>query len=207
MTVRADVLRIAVTPERPCLPGEPALIGAVLDAGWHRVHLRHPGATAGEMRRLIEAVEPRHRTRLRLHDLPELALEFDLGGLHLNGRMTAVPAGYEGAVSRTCHSIAEVLEADAEGRYDYLTLSPIFDSVSKRGYRGAFSGAELEMLAGTATPVIALGGVTPERTGLLKRYNFAGYATLGALPWGGSVDEMRRQLMMFNQWPAAEPKG
>ena len=42
--------------------------------------------------------------------------------------------------------------------YDYVFLSPIFDSVSKQGYQAAFEPAELRALLPAPCPVIALGG-------------------------------------------------
>ena len=76
--------------------------------------------------------------------------------------------------------MAEVREA--AGQCDYVTLSPIFDSISKKGYRSAFTASILEELNDIARPlVIALGGVTPDRLAELKRFNFAGYAVKGAI--------------------------
>ncbi len=73
---------------------------------------------------------------------------------------------------------------------DYVTLSPIFDSISKSGYTAAYTHEELSRLTGAPTKVIALGGVNPERISFLRRYNFTGFAMLGALPWGENVSEM-----------------
>lgn len=177
-----QLLRIAITPEEADPAVEAADITALLNRGWTAVHLRHPRASLRDMRRLIEAIPQRHHPRLRLHGHFDLAADFNLGGLHLNGRCPEAPRWYGGSISRSCHSVDEVIEADG---YDYVTLSPIFDSVSKPGYLAAFTDAELSRLAGIDTPaVIALGGVTAERIDLLRRYNFAGYAMLGSIPWG-----------------------
>lgn len=172
-------LRIVITPEE-IGEREAADISRWLDEGWDYVHLRHPEASLRDMRRLIEAIPQRHHRRLRLHGHFHLASEFNLGGLHLNGRCPAPPAFYSGALSRSCHSVAEVREA--AGQCDYVTLSPIFDSISKKGYRSAFTVSMLEELNDIARPlVIALGGVTPDRLAELKRFNFAGYAVKGAI--------------------------
>ena len=76
---------------------------------------------------------------------------------------------------------------------DYVTLSPVFDSVSKPGYRGAFDAAAIELPAGVR--VLALGGVTPDNVGRLDR--FAGYAVLGSAGWSLSVEDMARQISLF----------
>ena len=171
-------MRIFITPEE-ITPEEPAMVVRVIDEGWHMVHLRHPAASLSEMRRLLEAIPQRCHGRLRLHGHFALAAEFNLGGLHLNGRCPEAPAFYRGPVSRSCHSIDEVRAAAG---CDYVTLSPIFDSISKPGYRGRFSREELMQLNDIASPrVIALGGITPGRLAEIDGIGFAGYAVKGAI--------------------------
>ena len=68
--------------------------------------------------------------------------------------------------------------------YDYLLLSPIFDSISKQGYRSGFSDEELRRASDEGIidhKVIALGGVTPDRIGYLESLNFGGVAMMGAI--------------------------
>lgn len=185
----ADKLRVAITPEA-ILPDEARRVALLLDSRWDFVHLRHPGASRRDMLNLIKSIPQRYHSRLRLHSHFDLAAEFNLGGLHLNGRCPEPPACYSGSLSKTCHSIAEVAEARG---MDYVTLSPVFDSVSKPGYRGAFDAAAIELPAGVR--VLALGGVTPENAGLLDR--FAGYAVLGSSGWTLPVEDMARQISLF----------
>lgn len=87
----------------------------------------------------------------------------------------------------------------AGGTMDYVTLSPVFDSISKSGYMAAYSHEELLRLSGAPTKVIALGGVNPERIDFLKRYNFTGFAMLGALPWGENVGRMTDFISRLNK--------
>lgn len=172
------MIRIFITPEE-INDGEAGRITGMLDSGkWDYAHLRHPDATLRDMRRLIEEIPQRLHHRLRLHGHFSLAADFNLGGLHLNRRCPSLPDFYDGPHSRSCHSIDEVTAATD---CDYVTLSPIFDSISKQGYKAAFSQDELMRLNDIATPrVIALGGITPSRTEDIKKYNFSGYAVKGA---------------------------
>lgn len=173
-----DKLRIFITPEE-IAPDEPELIARVLDQGWHMAHLRHPAASLTDMRRLIEAVPQRYHSRLRLHGHFSLAAEFNLGGLHLNARCPQAPAFYSGPVSRSCHTIEEVV---ASTDCDYVTLSPIFNSISKPGYHAAFSHEQLASLNHISAPrIIALGGITPDTVKALEPYRFAGWAVKGAI--------------------------
>lgn len=171
-------------------------------------HLRVPDADEGDMRRLIEEIHPYFYPQLRLHSHFNLAEEYGLGGVHLNGRWPVWPE-FQTRVSRSCHSLEEIegicggATADTEPRrfkstadteprgrdmaipqYDYVTLSPVYDSISKAGYRQRFSpgNPELKALLTGKTAglrVIALGGVTPESFSELRDAGFGGAAMLG----------------------------
>lgn len=180
MTSDRRLLLIAVTPEDIC-HGESGIVAGILDAGFDYVHLRHPAASLAEVKAVIEDIPHRLRRRLRLHGHFGLVHEFNLGGLHLNRRCPSPPCGYQGPVSRSCHSVAEVTEV--AGECDYVTLSPIFPSISKPGYSAEFSPSSLSSLP--AGKVVALGGLDGSRALSLESYPFGGYAFLGAV-WGAS---------------------
>lgn len=190
------MLKIAITPENIDEKNEAAMVCTLISNGWDRVHLRHPSASPADMRRLIESIPPQMHTRLVIHDHFDLISHYRLGGLHLNRRCPVAPPGYSGGLSRSCHSIDEVM---AGGTMDYVTLSPVFDSISKSGYMAAYSHEELLRLSGAPTKVIALGGVNPERIDFLKRYNFTGFAMLGALPWEENVGRMTDFISRLNK--------
>lgn len=184
------MIRIAITPEHLDDESREALAARVLlESGWDKVHLRHPGASRTDIRRLIEAIPQELHDRLVLHGHFDLCNEFNLGGLHLNHRCPAPPALYRGPLSRSCHSVEELRQCTGLA---YATLSPIFDSISKQGYGSRFSDVDLAQLSEITTPVIALGGVTTEQIPVLRRYNFKGFAMLGAIPWNEPADHVRQ---------------
>lgn len=174
-----DKWLIAITPEEP-IAHEGRTITDLLNKGWHRVHLRHPNASRREVQTIIESIPQELHRHIVLHGHFDLTAEFNLGGLHLNRRCPIPPSFYTGTLSRSCHSIEEVLQSEG---MDYVTLSPIFDSISKSGYKSAFSVEELRRLDDATVPVIALGGITPDLIPKLRDYNFKGYAMLGAIDW------------------------
>lgn len=184
---------IAITPERPygC---EAEAICRMVDAGIWRVHVRRPGATDDGMRRLLERLPAEVLPQVTLHDCLGVAAEFGAGGVHLNGRNPEPPAGFGGRVSRSCHTLAEAGRCTQE---DYLFLSPLFDSISKRGYAAGFTADELQQAAaaGAIGPrLFALGGVTPERLPQVAAWGFGGAALLGYV-WGdGTMKEIEKRL-------------
>lgn len=115
-----------------------------------------------------------------LHDHFPLQRTYGLGGVHLNGRNPDLPDGYRGTVSRSCHSLEEV--ATHRTATDYLFLSPVFDSISKQGYRSAFPPAALREAAAAGIideKVLALGGVSEANLPEVRDYGFGGAALLG----------------------------
>ena len=117
------------------IPDEASFLHRLFVHGVDIVHLREPGATAEECARLLDDLTSDDRRRIVIHDFFELAEPYCLKGIHLNARRSTVPDGYEGHVSRSCHSLEEVKRY--KDACDYVFLSPIFDSVSKQGYASA----------------------------------------------------------------------
>ena len=134
-------MRIIVISAPDFLRGEAAALTALLEAGAWRVHVRKPAAGSDSIARLLEHIPAALYSRISLHDHHELAAQFGVGGVHLNGRNPSVPDGFGGLVSRSCHSISELSQYGPV--CDYMFLSPIFDSISKSGYVSRFSLEEI----------------------------------------------------------------
>ena len=175
------MLLIAIT-QPYAIDGEDAIIGHLLANGFDIVHLRKPDVGIEYCRDLLGRLTPMERARIVVHDYASLYEEFALRGIHLNRNYTAYPTHYRGTRTRSCHTFEEV--ARYKDECDYLFLSPIFDSISKRGYCSKFSHDELLSASREGiidTKVIALGGVTPERIEYLKSLHFGGVAMMGAI--------------------------
>ena len=158
------------------------IIKGLLDRGIDTVHLRKPESSISECRKLLSTLDAEYRASIVIHDYPELYSEFSLRGIHINRNITTLPEGYNGLKTRSCHSLEEVVRYKSE--YDYLLLSPIFDSISKVGYRSTFNEDVLQRASTSGiidSKVIALGGVTLDKISYLKRLNFGGAAMVGAI--------------------------
>ena len=153
----------------------------LIDAGFDYVHIRKPALQKNEMQQFIESIPTRYYHRLKLHDHFDLADKYDLAGIHLNSRNRTAPTGFQKHVSKSCHTIEELRDID---RFEYVFLSPIFDSISKQGYKARFSKNELENSSNLISEkVMALGGVADKHIPYLQKIGFGGCALLGYLPW------------------------
>lgn len=144
------------------------------------IHLRKPESTSDEMERLIRDIPKEYYSQLVLHDHHHLAVKYNLYGVHLNSRNPIPPQGWKGSISRSCHSLEEIKEW--KDRCNYLSLSPIYDSISKQGYNSAFSREQIEKAVAEGiidNKVLALGGVTFDKVEEVERLGFGGAMILG----------------------------
>lgn len=149
---------------------EAKLIDQLFEDGLALLHLRKPKAQLSEMRSLLNEISSEWHSRIVVHRLDELVKEFDLS--HAHGQN----------VSRSCHSFEEVNQAESQGD-KYAFLSPIFDSISKRGYKAAFDSNQLKSFLDhqISLKVFALGGVSLDKLEQCKDLGFGGVAVLGAV--------------------------
>ena len=171
------------------LQGEADFIDRLFGHGLDRLHLRKPGADIWECRRLLDGISREWLPQIVVHDNFGLCREYGLGGVHLNGRNPMAPPNHDGSVSRSCHSLEEI--SRYKGECDYLTLSPIFNSISKQGYMAAFGPGQLAAARDSGLidrRVIALGGVTLENIPRVKELGFGGVAILGDV-WQRMADD------------------
>ena len=176
--------------------GETDLVNSLFREGMERLHLRKPKASEEELAAWLQDIDSQYYGRIVLHDCFPLVKKFALGGVHLNSRNPEAPHGIRGmTVSRSCHSIREVIQHKSE--CDYLFLSPIYDSISKEGYGAAFSRIELKRAAEEGiidSQVFALGGVSLEHIPEIRSLGFGGAAVLGALWQAESPAEYLKAL-------------
>ncbi len=163
------------------IEGEAQKIASFLEDGTaDLVHIRKPGEKEEDVERLIRLIPERHHNRLVIHDHHQLAVKYALHGIHLNSRFPSAPEEWHGSISRSCHTLEE-LKAWKD-RCNYLSLSPIFDSISKKGYMSAFSEEEIRRVHQEGIideKVVALGGVTFDKLEKVKEMGFGGAMILG----------------------------
>lgn len=161
--------------------GEAERITAMFQSGLQRLHLRKPDSDEAAYARLLQNIPSCYHPRIVLHDHFSLAEQFAVGGVHLNRRNPLPPTGWKGMVSTSCHSIDELRQRRTAG-FGYLSLSPIFDSISKEGYNAAYSREELIKAREDGTidkRVMALGGVCHDNLDEALSYGFGGVMVLG----------------------------
>lgn len=169
--------------------GEVELLEGLLEAGLDKLHIRKFNATAIELENLLGRLSSRWATRLVLHGSREVAARYGVGQIHVHGALGVIDEGI--AVSTSVHSWEEFLRLP-DGM-SYAFISPLFDSISKRGY---MAGEGLLKIPEERLPClpVGLGGIGADTIGEMVRYGWKGAAMLGWL-W----DEPARAVERFVQ--------
>ena len=165
--------------------GETECINHCFEMGLPVLHLRRPGWGLELYRSFIASIHEKHHAKIVVHHHHSLAGEFRLKGIHLPG--TDREAFGDGlakyvkmyqekgfSVSTSFHSIQEI--ASNTAAFDYAFLSPVFSSISKKGY-----AAKKFKAPASRFPVIALGGIDAHNISLAVKWGYKGVAVLGAI--------------------------
>ena len=187
--INNKTMHLIVITEPQFVSNEATIIAQLLYWGVDLMHLRKPESSADDLAKLIEAIPTVYHNRLVLHDHFDLATHFTLHGLHLNRRNSVLPPNHKGTVSQSCHTLDEVKACKT--KYDYVFLSPVFNSISKLGYTSAFTPkalSEAKKQGLIDQKVVALGGITAANIDKTKYYGFGGVALLGDI-WSRTADK------------------
>ena len=179
-------MKLIVISKEKVFDGEPLWINALMGKYDFTFHLRKPGLTERETEEIILQINSNFHNRIVLHDHFPLADKYRLKGVHLNSRNPEIHLKGEYwkhcSISRSCHSLEEV--AANKDCCNYVTLSPVFDSISKAGYNAGFSYQALKDASENGiidSKVVALGGITPSNIASVINLRFGGAAVLGTV--------------------------
>jgi thiamine-phosphate pyrophosphorylase len=195
-------MRLIVISPPEDYPRETRAVGRILQQSPVLFHLRKPGYSRGKLEAYLSRIPGGLHNRIVVHGHPDLIDRFALKGVHFTESqrrqdwraITAIrrqrPAC---SISSSFHRIDDILQ-DAFA-FDYIFLSPVFDSISKTGYPAAFDNEALKrFLSGTGYKVAALGGVDGRRIAAVTAMGFWGAAVLGAVWSGGCPEKAVQQI-------------
>jgi thiamine-phosphate pyrophosphorylase len=159
---------LAVITSPADVAGEMECLEGMLEAGLGKLHLRKPG---GVVEGLLERLAPRWASRLVVHGSIGLAARYGVPQVH-----GAIKHVGHIAVSTSVHSWEELKRLPSG--VDYAFISPVFDSISKRGY---LANADLLTIPPEPLPCrpVGMGGVSADTIGLMIARGWTGAALLG----------------------------
>jgi thiamine-phosphate pyrophosphorylase len=163
------------------------VVAAALRGGCRWLSLREKDLTHDELVALIGEIMSLGRpfgATITVHGDLDTAEACGADGVHLAAGGSPAEArarlGPNALIGLSVHSSVEAANADRAA--DYVTLSPIFTSTSKPDYGPPLGPSGLADAVTTArVPIVALGGIAPERVAECLAAGAAGVAVMGAV--------------------------
>ncbi|OCX50429.1 hypothetical protein BEL04_21855 [Mucilaginibacter sp. PPCGB 2223] len=165
---------------------EAQIINHLFGAGLQRFHLRKPGWDIGRCTDLLTQIDRSYHHAIVCHQHHQLAKVFGMDYLHYaeNDRIkcdqsklnTLVNEGYR--LSTSVHTVDAITTLQG---FEYVFLSPVFNSISKPGYQSMLPEGFCLDRNKLNPKVIALGGVDALNIEQIRSMNFDGAAVLGAI--------------------------
>ena len=171
-------------------PDFPEQAGRVMEAGGNELalHVRGPRTSGARVFSVAAAIAPHARaagSSILVNDRVDVCVALDLSGVHLGERSLPVDVarrlvGAERLVGASVHTTADAQRA-GQASADFLMAGSVFDTVSHPG-REPLGLTGFSAIEATATvPVVAIGGVTVERTGEIRSAGAYGVAVLSGV--------------------------
>jgi thiamine-phosphate pyrophosphorylase len=198
-----DQLRLCLVTDRHQTRGRDlvGLVGDCVAVGLPSIQVREKDLGAGALAALCRRLLAVALNRLFVvNDRVDVALATGAGGIQRTSTSLSVRdirqvVGRSLYVGASVHSLEESLEAESEGA-DWLIFGPVYDTPSKRAYGSPQGLTALARVAKTVTvPVIAIGGITPERVAEVRGAGAHGVAVISAILSAPSPGDAVRRFL------------
>lgn len=204
---------VLISPEHS-LSNEMDVLHQLFKVGLTYYHLRKPNLDYQCHCYYLNQIDKKYHNRIVVHNFHELVNEFDLKGIHFQeakrrsffNTNTEIRtkeqfiAAYANqlkiqnsklktrSISSSFHEPEELEQCSFE--FDYHLLSPVFSSISKKGYEGR--GFDVNHIDKT---IIGMGGVTTDNLEKFDSLGFSGVGVLGGV-WNSKTPVLDFQRMI-----------
>jgi thiamine-phosphate pyrophosphorylase len=184
-----DELRLCLVTDRTGTRGRDLVevVAACLTAGLPAVQVREKDLAVADLAALCRRLRTLHPAPfLIVNDRADVALAVGADGVQrthasLSVADLRVVTDKRVRVGASVHSVEEAVAAAGQGA-EWVFFGPVYDTPSKRAYGPPQGVAKLERVAAAvAVPVIAIGGVTPDRVAEVRRAGAHGVAVISAI--------------------------
>ena len=200
-----DELRLTLVTDRAQTRGRDlaALVLECVAAGLPAVQVREKDLPAAELAVLCRRLRGPTRESgalLIVNDRADVALAVGADAVqrtHVSLSVAEIRRVVEKRLSigASVHSREDALTAEAAGA-DWIVFGPVYDTASKRQYGPPQGLVKLEAVAGAVRiPVIAIGGITPERVHEVRDCGAHGVAAISAILAADSPADATRRFL------------
>ncbi len=178
-------MELIVLSSEKLIHDEAFVLNQLFHHGLNTLHLRKNSCSLEEYKGLIEKINKEYHARIVVHDHHELCEVYALKGIHLKEsyrkNLAAALANYligfteNGFTTSTSFHQPEDIKKYCSD-FNYAFLSPVFDSITKKGYRGR--GFDVHDMNHN---VVALGGVDHTLIQAVSNMGYCGVGVLGGI--------------------------
>lgn len=178
-------MKLILISSSTLLENEAQTITQLFEAGLESFHLRKPKSSSAKIKALLKEIPSHFHNRIVLHTHHKLARKFNVKGLHItkSHKRRKIKTWFnirfiqlrrpKILLTTSFSSIGPLFDKSAY-HYDYVFLSPIFDSLGSK-FQGGYTEHSLRSaLAKTEFKVIARGGIDIHSIPKANELGFAG---------------------------------
>jgi len=164
-------MKLIVISSSSPVENETLIVTKLFEAGLETFHLRKHKLSTKKTKEFINQIPKHFHNRIVIHSHHNLARKFNLKGIHLTKShkknkihtwfsLKLLKLKNPNIIITTSYSnIGQLFETSSRYTYDYVFLSPIFDSLSSK-FQGGFTAHSLKSaIEKTEFKVIARGGI------------------------------------------------
>lgn len=175
---------VVIAPEKD-IPNEIEILHQLFQEGLEFYHLRKPNKNFEEFCDYLKQIDEKYHNKIVIHHFHKLINDYNLKGIHFQEQKRIEHINNPGhyfkglnmygkTISSSFHEPQEL--ADCHFDFDYHLLSPVFDSISKQGYKGR--GFDVNHINKTT---IGMGGVSVDNLPTFDTLGYKGVAVLGTI--------------------------
>lgn len=166
---------------------ETEIVTKLFENGLETYHLRKPRLSTKQMKKIIEAIPAQFHSRIVIHSHHQLARKYNLKGVHYTKthlkksfknwwRKITLGIAKTDLIKTTSHTKLITLYDEPKISFDYVFLSPIFDSLTGRFQSGFYEDGIRAAINKSGKNIVARGGVDVKRVEKINELGFYGMA-------------------------------
>lgn len=182
---------IVLSAQKP-IQNELEILISLFEEGMNTFHLRKPHYTIKKMRSYLDKIPKEYHNRIVIHSHHKLAVKYNLKGINISSkdRKKAIRTWIKIkslkrknpwlSISTSFNSINELDKYN--DIFDYVLLSPVFDSITSKDYQSGFKEFTLtSSIQRSNYNIVALGGLDENKIEKAFNIGFWGCAFLGSI--------------------------
>ncbi|NRR90367.1 thiamine phosphate synthase [Winogradskyella undariae] len=175
---------VLIAPEND-IPNEIEILNQLFREGLLVYHLRKPEKNYEEHVAYLNKIDKEYHNRIVVHYFHELINDFNLKGIHFQEQKRIDHIDNPGQYFKNLDMFGKTISSSFHDpdvlktcyfEFDYHLLSPVFSSISKKGYQG--KGFEVNHIDKT---IIGMGGISEETIEETIKLGFKGIGVLGGV--------------------------